>query len=173
MAKNIILQWLQRYAAHQRALGIERCNDWGGKTVVELAPDSLVDVGCGDGSLLFRYLKKSPREFYGVEGSPQLKAKAEERGLKVPSCDLNGRWPFEDNKFDVVFSSQVIEHLHNTRLFAEEAFRVLKPGGHGSHHVRKPFQLVELLCVVHGLHAISAHADLRALPRQSTGASLQ
>ena len=129
MAKNIILQWLQRYAAHQRFLGIERCNAWGGNIVVELAPDSLVDVGCGDGGLLFRYLKKSPREFYGVEGSPLLKVKAEERGLKVTHCDLNGRWPFEDNKFDVVFSSQVIEHLHNTRLFAEEAFRVLKPGG--------------------------------------------
>ena len=59
MAKNIILRWLHRYADHQRVLGIERCNDWGGKTVVELAPDSLVDVGCGDGSMLFRYLKKS------------------------------------------------------------------------------------------------------------------
>jgi SAM-dependent methyltransferase len=29
----------------------------------------------------------------------------------------------------VVFSSQVIEHVHNTRLFVEEAYRVLKPGG--------------------------------------------
>ncbi len=56
-------------------------------------------------------------------------AKAETRGIKVFSYDLNGRWPFEDNKFDVVFSNQVIEHLHNTRLFASEAFRVLKPGG--------------------------------------------
>ncbi|MGA2279495.1 MAG: class I SAM-dependent methyltransferase [Verrucomicrobiota bacterium] len=129
MAKNIILRLLHRYADRQRTLGIERCNDWGGKTVVELAPDSLVDVGCGDGDLLFRYLKKSPREFYGVEGAPLRKARAEERGLKVFSYDLNGRWPFENNKFDVVFSSQVIEHLHNTRLFAEEAFRVLKPGG--------------------------------------------
>lgn len=129
MAKNIILRLLQQYAARQRVLGIERCNDWGGNTVVELAPDSLVDVGCGDGNLLFRYLKKIPREFYGVEGAPPLKAKAEARGMKVSEYDLNGRWPFEDNKFDVVFSSQVIEHLHNTRLFAEEAFRVLKPGG--------------------------------------------
>ena len=97
--------------------------------MVELAPDSLLDVGCGDGCLLFRYLKKIPREFYGVEGAPSRKAQAEERGIKVSSFDLNGRWTFEDNKFDVVFSSQVIEHLHNTRLFAEEAFRVLKPGG--------------------------------------------
>src|SRR5208283_1820595 len=119
MAKNIILRWLQHHDARQRFLGIKRCNDWGGKTVVELAPDSLVDVGCGDGSLLFQYLKKSPREFCGLEGAPLLKVEAEARGIKVSNCDLNGRWPFEDNKFDVVFSSQVIEHLHNTRLFAE------------------------------------------------------
>lgn len=79
--------------------------------------------------MLFRYLKKIPGEFYGVEGAPPLKIKAEQRGLKVFGYDLNGRWPFEDNKFDVVFSSQVIEHLHNTRLFAEETYRVLKPGG--------------------------------------------
>jgi SAM-dependent methyltransferase len=129
MAKNSFLKFLQDYGARQRHLGIDRCNDWAGQAVAELQPDILVDVGCGDASMLFRYLKKNPREFYGVEGAPSLKAKAAERGLKVFSYDLNGRWPFEDAKFDVVFSNQVIEHLHNTRLFAEEAFRVLKPGG--------------------------------------------
>ena len=124
-----ILKWLQDYGARQRTLGINRCDDWAGQSVAQLEPDSLVDVGCGDGSMLFRYLKKIPREFYGVEGAPPLQAKAEKRGIKVFNYDLNGRWPFEDNKFDVVFSNQVIEHLHNCRLFAEEAFRVLKPGG--------------------------------------------
>ena len=79
--------------------------------------------------MLFRYLKKIPGEFYGVEGAPSLKIKAERRGLKVFDYDINGRWPFEDNKFDAVFSSQVTEYLHNTRLFAEETYRVLKPGG--------------------------------------------
>lgn len=110
-------------------MGVERCNDWAGQAAVALEPDSLLDVGCGDGSLLFRYFKQPPREFYGVEGAPQAKIEAEKRGIKVVSYDLNGRWPFEDGKFDVVFSSQVIEHLHNTRLFVEEAYRVLKPGG--------------------------------------------
>jgi SAM-dependent methyltransferase len=129
MARNIFLKWLHAYGDKHRALGIERCNDWGGQAVVELSPDVLLDVGCGDGSLLFRYLKDLPREFYGLEGAPTLRAKAEQRGLKVFNCDLNGRWPFENDKFDVVFSSQVIEHLHNTRLFVEEAYRVLRPGG--------------------------------------------
>ncbi|MEI7730598.1 MAG: class I SAM-dependent methyltransferase [Verrucomicrobiota bacterium] len=129
MAKNALLRWLHGYGAHHRELGINRCNDIIGQAVADLAPDCLLDVGCGDGSMLFRYLKKTPREFYGIEGAPDLKAQAEARGLKMASFDLNGRWSYEDNKFDVVFSSQVIEHLHNARLFVEEMYRVLKPGG--------------------------------------------
>lgn len=126
---NFLLKRIQASVARQRVSGIERCNSWAGQSVVDLGPDSLVDIGCGDGSMLFRYLKKIPAEFYGVEGAPPLKEQAEKRGLKVFSYDLNGRWPFEDGKFDVVFSSQVIEHVHNTRLFVEEAYRTLKPGG--------------------------------------------
>lgn len=131
MAKNAFLKWLHQYADRQRKLGCSRCDAWGGQSVVELAPASLLDVGCGDGSFLFRYLDKNkiPSEFYGVEGSPPRKALAEQRGINVSSFDLNGRWPFEANRFDVVFSSQVIEHLHNTRLFVTEMYRVLKPGG--------------------------------------------
>jgi len=123
------LKGLQSFVARQRHLGIERCNQWVGEAAAKLNPESLIDVGCGNGELLFSHLKKIPREFYGVEGSPLVKEQAEKRGIKVFSYDLNGRWPFEDNKFDVVFSSQVIEHLHNTRLFVEEIYRVLKPGG--------------------------------------------
>jgi SAM-dependent methyltransferase len=126
---NSLLKWVQAFPARQRHLGIERCNDWIGQAVAKLDPHSLVDVGCGDGALLFRYLKKTPPEFYGVEGAPDLTAAAEKRGIKISNFDLNGRWPYETNKFDVVFSSQVIEHVHNTRLFVEEAYRVLKPGG--------------------------------------------
>ena len=129
MPKNAILTWLHRYAARERVLGNDRCDDWAGKAVVELAPHSLLDVGCGDGSFLFRYLSKVPNEFYGVEGSPPRKLKAAKRGINVLNYDLNARWPFETHRFDVVFASQVIEHLHNTRLFIEEMYRVLKPGG--------------------------------------------
>lgn len=126
---NILLKGIQSFVARQRHLGIDRCNQWVGEAAARLEPDSLVDIGCGDGAFLFGYLKKIPREFYGVEGHPAHVEAAKKRGIKVYDFDLNGRWPFDNNKFDVVFSSQVIEHLHNTRLFVEEAYRVLKPGG--------------------------------------------
>ena len=128
MAKFLIKQ-LQTYAAEHRRLGMERCNDWAGQLALSLKPESILDVGCGDGGLLFRYFKTPPPGLYGVEGDPETKPKAEQRGFKVSSYDLNGRWPYANDQFDVVFCSQVIEHLHNTRLFVEEAYRVLKPGG--------------------------------------------
>ena len=126
---NFILNGLQAAVARSRHAGINRCNDWAGQRAAELKPETLLDVGCGDGSMLFHYFKTVPREFYGVEGVPELQAQAAARGIKVACYDLNGRWPYPDNKFEVVFSSQVIEHIHNTRLFVEEMFRVLKPGG--------------------------------------------
>jgi len=126
---NFILKGLQAPVTRYHEAGIKRCDDWAGQLAAELKPETLLDLGCGDGSRLFRYFNKPPKEFYGVEGAPELKAKAEVRGIIVSSYDLNGRWPYPDNKFDVVFSNQVIEHLHNCRLFATEAFRVLKPGG--------------------------------------------
>jgi len=61
-----------------------------------------------------------------------VKAKAEisERsGIKVKISDLNNRFPYDDNFFDIVHSNQVIEHIKDTDFFVSEIFRILKPGG--------------------------------------------
>ena len=126
---NFIVKVLQNSVARSRHLGIDRCNDWAARQAASLNPGSILDVGSGDGRLLIPYFQGKVVELHGVEGAPELKAAAEQRGFKMTNFDLNGRWAYEDNKFDVVFSNQVIEHVHNCRLFAAEAYRVLKPGG--------------------------------------------
>lgn len=44
-------------------------------------------------------------------------------------ADLNGKLPFEDNSFEVVYSNQVFEHIQNLIGLIEECHRILKPGG--------------------------------------------
>ncbi|MCI0747650.1 MAG: class I SAM-dependent methyltransferase [Verrucomicrobia subdivision 3 bacterium] len=124
-----MLAALKKHFARDWDRGAARSNDWAGEIVATLRPDALLDVGCGDGSKLYAYLNYKPKLFCGIEGSPSHAAQAEARGIKVTSIDLNGRWPYPDNQFDVVHCAYLIEHLHNTRLFAMETFRVLKPGG--------------------------------------------
>lgn len=45
--------------------------------------------------------------------------------------DLNQfPWPFEDDQFDEVVGLHVLEHLQSFLDFHNEAWRVLRPGGH-------------------------------------------
>src|SRR4030095_10239426 len=125
----MITKALQRIVSTSYLRACQRCNDWSGRRVAQLRPQSLLDVGCADGAFLFSYLNYQPSRFEGIEAAPELKARAEKRGINVQATDLNGTWPYEDNAFDVIHCAQVIEHLHNTRMFAQETLRVLKPGG--------------------------------------------
>jgi len=44
-------------------------------------------------------------------------------------CDLNGRWPFEDNSVGILRSFDVFEHLKDPIHTMKEVSRVLVPGG--------------------------------------------
>lgn len=125
----MIVRLLQQMVNTAYTRSCQRCNDWSGHRVAQLRPQALLDIGCADGAFLFKYLDYQPEVFCGIEAAPELKKKAEARGIQVQAVDLNGVWPYPDNSFDVVHCAQVIEHLHNTRLFAQEILRVLKPGG--------------------------------------------
>lgn len=44
-------------------------------------------------------------------------------------ADLNCHWPFQDESFDLVVSTWVLEHLAEPGVFCSESARVLKPNG--------------------------------------------
>jgi SAM-dependent methyltransferase len=125
----MLIGCLKRMVARDRDSSCTRCHVWGVERVAQLQPQALLDVGCGDASFLCSRISYKPELFCGIEAAPALRQRAEARGLKVSGVDLNGLWPYPGNTFDVVHSMQVIEHVHNTRLFVHELFRVLKPGG--------------------------------------------
>ena len=52
-------------------------------------------------------------------------------GPGVMVHDLDRGLPFDDDSFDAVYHSHVLEHLAKERapVFLDECFRVLKPGG--------------------------------------------
>ena len=85
----------------------------------------VLDLGCGDGSLL-RYLREALEvKGYGVEKDDQNWLTAMQNGVDVIQMDLEaGLSEFEDNSFDTVILSQTLQAMHNTEGILQEMLRV-------------------------------------------------
>jgi ubiquinone/menaquinone biosynthesis C-methylase UbiE len=118
----------------------------GGRTsrrIVETAGikpgDSVLDVGCGPGSLTLaaRAAAGPTGRVHGIDASPEMiktaRQKAGSAGQEVDfKVGLMEQLDFADATFDVVLSRLAIHHLPEEiqpKAFAE-ILRVLKPGGH-------------------------------------------
>ncbi|MFZ2542378.1 MAG: methionine biosynthesis protein MetW [Gallionella sp.] len=90
---------------------------------------TVLDLGCGDGSLL-RYLKET-REVsgYGVEISDLDIVSCISNGVNVIQNDLeSGLSDFEDNSFDYVLLSQTLQATRHTEALIQEMLRVGREG---------------------------------------------
>lgn len=95
-----------------------------------IAPQSSVlDLGCGDGTLL-RYLQTNLNvNGYGVEIDAQNVLACFENGVNVIQSDLeSGLSGFESNSFDYVILSQTLQAMKNTEKIILEMLRVGKEG---------------------------------------------
>ncbi len=90
---------------------------------------SVLDLGCGDGSLL-RYLRET-REVrgYGVEISDAKIAACIANNVNVLQSDLeSGIADFEDQSFDFVILSQTLQATRHTEALMREIVRVGREG---------------------------------------------
>lgn len=91
---------------------------------------SVLDAGCGHGYFTY-FLKKKGYHVVGVDISYKAieKARASCPEIEFKVCSLSDRLPFENNTFDVVWSTEVIEHIYDVYTYIREINRVLKPKG--------------------------------------------
>jgi methionine biosynthesis protein MetW len=90
---------------------------------------TVLDLGCGDGSLL-RYLKETRNvRGYGVEISDFDVLSCIANGVNVIQSDLDsGLADFESNSFDYVLLSQTLQATRHTEPLIQEMLRVGREG---------------------------------------------
>ena len=92
----------------------------------------VLDLGCGNGALLYFLHKSGYINCLGIDISTSQVKSAKELGINVTQDDLIEALAAISNETqDVVVTLDVIEHLTKSDLllFADEVFRVLKVGG--------------------------------------------
>lgn len=89
----------------------------------------VLDLGCGDGSLL-KYLKEARGTHgYGIEIDDANILACVEKGVNVIQMDLEtGLSGFEPQSFDFVILSQTLQAMRNIELVVKEILRVGRQG---------------------------------------------
>src|SRR5208282_4172084 len=88
----------------------------------------LIDVGCGNSSVCGQWFRLRGCDYLGVDVSGHAVAEAQAAGLNVCKIDDAAHLPYPDETFDAAVCLEVLEHLFEPQIAAQELFRVLKPG---------------------------------------------
>ncbi len=91
----------------------------------------ILDIGTGNGKNAFQFIFRGYNNCYAIDLSTQNLKTFINRNIQFSKCDIEKQQlPFNDQTFDLIISSQTIEHLRNYSAFFGEANRVLKMGGY-------------------------------------------
>jgi len=98
---------------------------------VSLTPGmTILDVGCGTGTMLRKMADSCSINGYGIDMQENMireaKLKCPEMNIQISRCEET---PFEDNTFDAVITCLAYHHFSDREGFMKESARILKPGG--------------------------------------------
>lgn len=99
------------------------------KKIIEMIPNgaSVLDLGCGEGELLYYLVNEKNVKGQGIEISERLIYKCVEKGLDVFHDDLdNGLVDFRDSSFDFVIINEALQEVRFPEKVLDEALRVGK-----------------------------------------------
>jgi 2-polyprenyl-3-methyl-5-hydroxy-6-metoxy-1,4-benzoquinol methylase len=93
---------------------------------------NICDLGCGDAELLtFVALLYPKAMLFGIDLSSDQIARNKATFMDISFHCLDAGQYIKDfhENFDIVLSSEVIEHIENDEIYLENLARILKPGG--------------------------------------------
>ena len=110
--------------------------------------ESLADLGCGDGSLIYALTQRGyfqNKSVFAVDLSKSRIDRVKEQNsgvtcLVADACNTG----LGDSSIDLLLSTQVIEHVEDDGEMAKEMFRILRPGGILEHCLQETIRLVFL-----------------------------
>ena len=116
------------------------------------------DLGCAEGRFSVQVARTiGVTEITGVDVKLEFDYEKENSGFdsKISiigtNAELNDSLPFENERFDVIIASQVIEHIPNTDIFVKEIYRILAPGGYAIVSTPNLAAAYEILWLILGL----------------------
>ena len=120
-------EYYKRYPIHDPAYAVSRI---AGEQIRENAREyfsgCMLEIGCGDkskGALVGNYVGEHVGLDLPDSDSPHAELEAD-----IVGSALN--MPIDDESYDCVLSTAVLEHLEEPQRALNESYRVLKPGGH-------------------------------------------
>jgi ubiquinone/menaquinone biosynthesis C-methylase UbiE len=92
--------------------------------------ERVLDIGCGEADFA-ACAAAAGAQVIGADIAEAALARARERhpDIDLRRVEPHGPLPFEDCEFDLVWASEVIEHVADTQRWLSEVRRVLAPGG--------------------------------------------
>lgn len=90
---------------------------------------NILEIGCGTGKNTVWLLSKA-KYLIGTDFSEEMLAKAKEKitaeNVKFQQMDLREEWGYDENSFDLITCSLVLEHIENLDFVFQQARKVLK-----------------------------------------------
>uniref|UniRef100_A0A0B7JM23 Methyltransferase domain-containing protein n=2 Tax=Bionectria ochroleuca TaxID=29856 RepID=A0A0B7JM23_BIOOC len=96
------------------------------------SPRRVLDLGCGGGDWASAVAEELPRaSVLGIDASPHMLPEDPPDNLELQVDDLNARFTFQSDRYDIAHSQMVAGGIHATRWesYIRDIFRVLKPDG--------------------------------------------
>ena len=94
---------------------------------------SIVDLGCGNGSLIVKLLRHKPKIIYGIDSNDDFlnfaKHHITDKHVIFIKSDIRKQLPLNTNSFDMVYCTFVFNETNNLNSILKEISRILKKNG--------------------------------------------